>query len=297
MKKLIVNTEKEVLLSKYILSKFKNLNYNSFKKALRNKDIKVSGKRTNKDIMIKNGDILEIYITDNVLSSIPSNIKYYLNDENIVIAYKWQGIMTNCELNKDKKEPTFEEVIKDDLHLNFLKACHRLDTNTSGLVILAKSENVFNEVKRAFSDFKIEKHYIAYVNNYQFQKMHEVLIAYLIKDNKTGFSKITDKNLTYSQKITTEYTVLNQNKDKNYAILDVVLHTGKTHQIRCHLASINHEIIGDSKYGKNEVNKRFKKSKQLLVAYKYKFNFDEKSILNYLNDKSIEIEKEALELL
>lgn len=297
MRNLIVNTNTPSLLSKYVLNEFPNLSYSSFMKALRNKDIKVNQKRINKDILVSNKDILDIYISDNILFSIPSNIKYYLNDENIVIAYKWQGIVTNNEEAGSLCMPTFEEVVKKDLKLDFLKVCHRLDTNTSGIVIFAKSEKVFSEIKKAFEERKIEKHYIAYVYNSNFEKKSDIMKTYLFKDSKTGFAKITSKASKYAKEITTEYNVIEINKKDNYAILDVSLHTGRTHQIRAHLSYIGHPIIGDSKYGKNEVNRKFKKKRQLLTAYKYIFNLDRSSMLSYLNDQIIEIKKEDLQLI
>jgi len=94
-----------------------------------------------------------------------------------------------------------------------------------------------------------------------------------------------------SQKIITEYSVINFNKEKNYAILNISIPTGKTHQIRAQMKAIDHNIIGDSKYGKNEVNKKFKVYKQLLFAHKYSFNFDKSSFLYYLNKIKISLDE------
>ena len=297
MKKLIVKTDKTCNLTKYILNHFPTLNYNALQKAIRNKDIKLNSKRINKDELIKSGDILEIYITDNILYNIPKEIKYYYEDENILIAYKWQGILSNNETSVTLNEPTFENIVKKDLNNDNLRLCHRLDRNTCGLLIFAKSNEIENEITNAFKNFEIEKHYLAYANNYKFNKLHDILEDYLFKDAKTGFSKVYKEKVVSSEKIITEYSVLEQNKLENYAILDIILHTGKTHQIRAHMSYIGHELIGDSKYGKNEVNKKFKKTKQLLIAYKYNFKFNKNSKLNYLNDKIIELEKVDLKLL
>ena len=88
----------------------------------------------------------------------------------------------------------------------------------------------------------------------------------------------------------TEYKILERNFQKNYSILDVTLHTGRTHQIRAHLSHIGYPIIGDGKYGSNEINKKFSKKTQELYSYKLIFKFtSESNILNYLKGKEISL--------
>ena len=129
----------------------------------------------------------------------------------------------------------------------------------------------------------------------------KTLQAYLFKDNKKSQVYISDTPKKGYVPITTKYTVLNINKAKNYSILDVELLTGKTHQIRAHLAHIGYPIIGDGKYGKNEINKKFGFKTQNLCSYKIKFNFktdekhcDKKHSLNYLNEKEFVLPKELI---
>ena len=81
----------------------------------------------------------------------------------------------------------------------------------------------------------------------------------------------------------------------NYSILKVIIHTGKTHQIRALLSYLSHPIIGDSKYGKNEINKKFKRYKQMLFAIKYTFNFPKSSKLSYLNNISVCLNEDLYE--
>ena len=114
---------------------------------------------------------------------------------------------------------------------------------------------------------------------------------YILKDSKTGYSKIYDNNVKNSQKIITEYNVIYTNKKLDYAILNVKIPTGKTHQIRAQLSAISHPIIGDSKYGNNAINKKFNTYKQLLYAYKYTFSFNKDSLFYYLNSKTIKLDK------
>lgn len=269
----------------YILNKFPNLSKASLFKALRNKDIKVNEKRINKDTKVSEKDKIDIYISDTILFNLPKKIEYIYDDENIAIIFKPQGILSNNE-GQDIIEPTLDDLVKKE-HPEYI-ICHRLDRNTSGLLIFAKNENINKEILTGFKNNCITKEYIAYVSNCNFSKNEETITNYIDINKKSGTSKIYDDNNKKNLiKITTSYKVLYTNKKRNYGVIKVIIHNGKTHQIRSVLSHLSHPIIGDSKYGKNEVNKTFKKYKQLLFAVRYKFNFNENSKLFYLNSNDI----------
>ncbi len=286
MKSIIVKKAQKMQLINYLESLFPALTRGSIYKALRNKDIRVNDVKTNKNIMLKEGDKLDIYITDEILYNLPNKIETIYEDDNILVVYKPQGILSNNTDNKTN-EPTFDDLVKKKYPT--VKICHRLDRNTAGLIIFAKNDKAYKEILNGFKEKYIKKEYIAYVCGSKFIKKHEILEKYILKDEKEGYSKIFDTNIKGSQKIITEYEVIYTDTKLDYSILKITIHTGKTHQIRAQLKAINHSIIGDSKYGVNEINKKFKIYKQLLFAVNYSFNFKENSYLYYLNNKNIHL--------
>ena len=291
MKKIIINNLKDnQKIIYYLKEKYPSLSSSVLHKALRNKDIKVNSKRINDgNFEVKNGDILEIYIQDFLLFGFPKEVDIVFEDDNILVTNKPQGVLSN---NEDEKiyEPAFEEFVRNKLGDN-LKICHRLDRNTSGLLIFAKNDKAYESLLLGFKEGYIQKEYIAYVHGANFKCTHSIFQNFILKDEKTGYSKIYDNFVSGSQKIVTEISVEHMNKVKNYSILRVKIHTGKTHQIRSLLSYISHPIIGDSKYGRNEINKTFKKYKQLLFAVRYTFCFPREDYLSYLNDIEIKLDE------
>ena len=292
MKSLIVEEKyNNKKLNTYLLNKFPELNTNTLYKALLKKDVIINKKRVSENVIIHAGDEIEVYIVDDLLC--PSNLKntsisnfnldIIYEDSNIIIINKPSDIevtgTSNCLTNYVKK---YCENNKE----NFAEPCHRLDRNTTGLVLFAKNEDSLSILLEKFKQKEIEKHYIATVYGILSKKQNR-LTAYLFKDTRKSMVYISDTPKKGYVKIITSYKVTKENTKENYSVLDINLETGRTHQIRAHLAHIGHPIIGDGKYGTNEINKKFKKKTQMLYSYKIKFNFSTDSgILNYLNGSS-----------
>ena len=263
--------DKQRKLSKLALYNFQDLSYSALMKLLRNKDVKVNGVRIKEDVMLNVGDKVEIYYKPQKRSSI--TIIY--SDENVLVVNKKQGY-TSEEVYQSAKE-------------SFTTAgfVHRLDRNTSGIMVFSLNTQAEVELLKGFKNHDFIKIYKATVYG-KMPKKSDTLTAYLVKDSENSTVRIYDNKVKDSSLIKTGYEVEEENGETS--VLKVRLYTGKTHQIRAHLAHVGHFIIGDGKYGDNQINKKFGKDKQMLCAYELTFSFDQKSCLNYLNNKRFCIE-------
>lgn len=274
---------KEQKLSKAICSNYFNVSYNTVQKLLKQKDIKVNGKRVSKDLIIKENDVVVFYFADNQTSSI--DVVY--QDDNIVVVFKPRKIETVSQTD----EMDLLKMISSQLGIKCF-AVHRLDRNTEGLVIFTKNEQAKQSLDLAFKNRTIDKFYLALVFG-SFAKKSDVLTAYLKKDSSKALVEISDEKKLGFEKIKTGYRVLKEIDD--LSLVEVELFTGKTHQIRAHFAHIGHFVIGDEKYGDAYINKKYKCKYQNLCAYKIKFHFKSDDLLFYLNDKEICLDKSKID--
>ncbi len=266
--------EKNQKLIKFIQEKFNNsIKYSQILKLIKNKDIKVNGKRVSKDIDLSVGDKIDVYTTIEIVKNQP-NIVYV--DENILV------------IDKPVKKDYLS--ILNDIKESYptLVAVHRLDTNTTGLMVFALNEKSEKELLKAFKKGDIQKKYITEVYG-NFDKDELVLEDFLVKDKDKSIVKIYKNKVENSLTVKTGCKVLQRLNEST--ILEVTLYTGRTHQIRAHLSYYGHFVIGDGKYGKEKINRQFKASHQRLCAYKIAFKFNENSLLNYLNGKEISLNR------
>lgn len=257
-------------------------------KAFRKKDIKINGHWVNKDAIVHAGDEVRVYVTDqqraDFLKARPATKKPFpyeivYEDENVLLVNKPAGILVYGDQSETRN--TLTQNVLDYLYYkdefnpeqpSFVPSpAHRLDRNTSGLVIFGKRDGALRELERLFKERdQLEKKYYALVIGHL--EGNGTIDAPLKKDSKTGMVRVCPakdggKNAKTIWKAVGHYG--------DFTLLECKLVTGRTHQIRVHLASINHPIAGDPKYGDFEVNRllkeRFNLKEQFLHASSLSF--------------------------
>lgn len=264
----------------FLLESFDGLSSSTIYKALRKKDIRVNDKKISENVIVKTGDEITVYIVDDLLEKKFSVAKVF-EDDNVVVFDKPSGMETTGE-------KSLTSYAKDLYPDSFIEPCHRLDRNTSGLVIFAKNKTSEKILLESFKNHFIQKHYICIVVGIPKRKT-ERLKAYLFKDAKKSQVYISDTPKTGYREIITSYKIIKANTEKNLSLLDITIETGRTHQIRAHLAHIGFPILGDGKYGINLVNKQFHKNTQCLTSYSIRFTNLKNTKLEYLDNMEIKL--------
>ena len=238
---------------------------------IKDKEIKVNGKKVGGDILLSVGDEVCYYLTKKQEEK-PAYYAVY-EDENFFIADKESGV---------NAEAVFADISrKTGGRYAFI---HRLDRNTRGLIAFARCGEAEKELLSAFKEKRVEKAYNALCFG-SFEKPVATLTAFLKKDGERALVKIFDKPIAGGEKIVTEYAVKEKRTDGT-TLVEVILHTGKTHQIRAHLAHIGCPIVGDMKYGDTDKNREKKTARQCLVAKKLRFSLS--GAFSYMNGKIFE---------
>lgn len=285
---------------KYVKKYLKEAPLSFIEKLFRKKDVKVNNHWVLKNYVLNENDILRIYVKDEqleefrqkkVVVSISFTSSVIYEDENILILNKRKGLLVHEDKN-EKIRTLANEVIAyltnkgeySSLNINaFTPApCHRLDRNTSGLIVFAKNMESLQIMEDLFKEkTELEKHYLALVVGTVNQS--GTINKPLKKDADTGLVKVdpTGKSAISKYEVKKNY--------QNYTLLDVNLITGRTHQIRVHLASINHPVIGDNKYGDFKKNREFKNKYKYETQFLHAYQLSFKKItgkLSYLSNKT-----------
>ncbi len=263
------------------------------KKILRKGDVKVNGARVKKDAEVSEGDVVEVYLPQNVAPYPQLDIVY--EDANLLVVNKQPGISV-VEDREDGKPTLLSLAVKYMMESNlYFKetgdvpfACHRLDHNTGGLTMFSKNAEYFDLITQALSQRRIAKFYRTIVVGRP-PKDADELHGYLEKDSGAARVRVINRKTRSALPIVTRYKVLKSNGD--LSVLEVELVTGRTHQIRAHMASIGTPVLGDDKYGDRRVNKRYGVKYQALWATRLQFYTGPNNLLSYMDGKVIETDQ------
>lgn len=286
-----------------LLSKYLNLAGKGFLyKMMRKKNIVLNGKKCDGSEKLSEGDEIKLFLADETIEKFSevkvqkvkkTKLHIIYEDEHILLINKPSGMLS--QKAKENDESLVEYLIdylldsgkltKENLRSFRPSVCNRLDRNTSGLVAAGCSLVGLQKLSAMFKDRSLHKYYLCVV--YGAVREKKKIEGFLKKDEKTNQVTISQKELPDSAPICTEYEPLME--IGAYTLLKVTLITGRTHQIRAHLASIGHPIVGDTKYGTPRVNEEAKRSyhihSQMLHSWKLVFPQME-APLEYLSGKS-----------
>ena len=261
------------------------------REALRRREVRVDGERVSQDVRVREGQEVRAFFPKRAVAAREGGLpapSVVFEDAHVLLIDKPQGLPSQSEDNPLSGDSTLTRAVAylrgkgektDQVHL-----CHRLDVQTGGLLLLVKDDAAYASALQAFSERTLQKFYTCRVKGCPGQR-EAVMRAYLRKDAEISRVSVTDYPARGAQEIVTAYRVLEAGE---LSRLEVELMTGRTHQIRAHLAHIGHPILGDDKYGDRALNRRLGLRRQQLWATKLVIHAQ--GALAYLNGRSFTTE-------
>ena len=297
-------------LDKFLTKAVKALPKSLLYKFIRTKKIKVNRKRADIGYMLAEGDSVELFISDEFFAEdaadtaftrLTPHLDIVYEDENILLVDKQPGIIVHSdddeEINtlishikaylyrKGEYDPASEQSFAPSL-------CNRIDRNTGGIVIAAKNAAALRVMNEKIRADELSKYYLCAVHGHM-EKRADTLTGYLKKDSDNNIVDIIREARPGYKKIITKYRVVAERN--GLSLLEVELVTGRTHQIRAHLSSIGHPLLGDGKYGVNRDDKKRGYKFQALYAFRLEFRFtSDAGVLSYLNGRRFEVDRNKI---
>ncbi len=293
-------------LSKAVKAMPKSLMY----KCIRTKKIKVNRKRTEIGYILCEGDTVEMFVSEEFFADtaaeqafmkLTPHLDIIYEDENIMLLEKKPGLIVHSD-DEEEVNTLIGHVkaylyrkgeYKPEDEQSFAPAlCNRIDRNTGGIVIAAKNAEALRVMNEKIKNDELSKFYLAAIHGNP-KKKSDTLKGYLKKDSSNNRVDIVTTPRAGYKEIITKYHVLEEKHD--LSLVEVELVTGRTHQIRAHLSSIGHPLLGDGKYGVNRDDKKIGYKFQALYAYRLEFKFKGKgTVLDYLDGKVFFADREKI---
>lgn len=300
-------------LDKFITKTLKAFPQSLLYKSIRTKKIKVNRKRTEPKYVLCEGDTVEMFISeeffeadakDAAFKKLKPNINVVYEDDNILLVDKKPGLIVHSDDNEEvntlighiKAYLYRKGEYNPDNEQSFVPSlCNRIDRNTGGIVIAAKTAAALRFFNEKIKLRELDKYYLCAVHGIMPEK-EMLLRGYLKKDGDNNLVDIKEKSLPGYKEIATKYKVLRERN--NLSLLEVELITGKTHQIRAHLAYFGHPLLGDGKYGINRDDRKAGYAFQALYAYKLCFSFKKSGgEFDYLSGQCFTVDKTKIYFL
>ena len=275
-------------------------------KYIRLKRIKCNGQRASRDQRLQEGDVLQLYINDEFfeqprednmfLTLFKPSLDIVYEDENIMLLNKRPGLVVHADetekvntlinhiqaylYQKREWNPKWENAFTPAL-------CNRIDRNTGGLVIAAKNAETLRIINEKIRDREIEKRYLC-ITLGRPNPPKGTIECFLLKDEKKKTVRVYHKPVPGGKTAITHYQTLESRGE--LSLVEVTLETGRTHQIRASFADLGCPLLGDGKYGRGDVNRRYGETRQALYSYKLTFNFPtDAGLLSYLRGRSFAV--------
>ncbi|MFA6947664.1 MAG: RluA family pseudouridine synthase [Eubacteriales bacterium] len=271
-------------LDKFLGKAVKAMPQSLMYKLIRMKKIKVNRKRTEQSYRLCEGDTVEMFVSEEFFApsaasdaykTLKPNIEIIFENDELIICDKRPGMIVHSddgeEINtlighikaylyqKGEYDPASEQSFAPAL-------CNRIDRNTGGIVIAAKTAEALRRINAEIKNNETTKKYLCAVHGI-LSKKEDTLTGYIIKDGDENMVTVYKNrpNSPDARNVITKYKVLSEKNE--LSLLEVELVTGRTHQIRAHMASIGHPLLGDGKYGSNRGDRRLGYKYQALYSY------------------------------